>query len=92
MIRIAFCQTNLLFILLERAEKEIRFSIANGMFKTKMDIDRHGPRLMTNNCKNLNPPYFSLASTFKEQQSKSFANRSVLIYFPEQIFYVHRTV
>jgi hypothetical protein len=30
----------------------------------KMDIDRHGPRLMPNNCKNLNPPYFSLPSTF----------------------------
>ncbi len=31
----------------------------------KMDIDRHGPRLMPNNCKDLNPPYFSLPSTFK---------------------------
>jgi hypothetical protein len=30
----------------------------------KMDIDRHGPRLMPNNCKNLNPPNFSLPSTF----------------------------
>jgi hypothetical protein len=30
----------------------------------KMDIDRHGPRLMPNNCKNLNRPYFSLPSTF----------------------------
>ncbi len=65
MIRIAFCQTNHLFILLERAKKEIRFSMTNGTFKMKMDIDRHGPRLMPNNCKNLNPPYFSLPSTFK---------------------------
>ncbi len=64
MIRIAFCQTNHQFILLERAEKEIRFSMANGMFKMKMDNDRHGPRLMLNNCKNLNPLYFSLPSTF----------------------------
>ncbi len=64
MLRIASCQTNRLFILLERAEKEIRFSLANGMFKPKMDIDRHGPRLMPNNCKNLNPPNFSLPSTF----------------------------
>ncbi len=64
MIRIAFCQTNRLFILLERAEKEIRFSMANSTFKMKMDIDRHGPRLMPNNCTNLNPPYFSLPSTF----------------------------
>jgi hypothetical protein len=58
-----------LFILLERAEKDIRFSMVNGTFKTKMDIDRHGPRLMPNNCKNLNPPYFSLPSTFKGAQA-----------------------
>jgi hypothetical protein len=63
LIRITFCQTNRLFILLERAENEIRFSMANGMFKIKMDIDRHGPRRMPDNCKNLNPPYFSLPST-----------------------------
>ncbi len=66
MIRNAFCQTNRLFNLLERAEKEICFSMANGTFKMKMDIDRHGPRPMRNSCKNLNPPNFSLPSTFKE--------------------------
>jgi hypothetical protein len=54
--------------LLERAEKEICFSMANGTFKMKMDIDRHGPRLMPNNCKNPNPPYFSLPSTFKSKK------------------------
>ncbi len=54
---------NRLFILLESAETEIRFSMANSMFKMKMDIDRHGPRLMPNNCKHLNPPYFSLPTT-----------------------------
>jgi hypothetical protein len=43
--------------------KGTTFSMANGMFKMKMDIDRHGPRLMPNNCKNLNLPYFSLPST-----------------------------
>jgi hypothetical protein len=53
------------FILLERVEKEIRFSMANGTFKMKMDIDGHGPRLIPNNCKNPNPPYFSLPSPFK---------------------------
>jgi hypothetical protein len=42
------------------------FLMANGTFKMKMDIDRHGPRLMPSNCKNLNPPYFSLPSTFKK--------------------------
>ncbi len=60
----SFCQTNRLFILLERAEKEICFSMANGMFKTQIDMDRHGPRLIPNNCKNLYPPYFSLPTTF----------------------------
>jgi hypothetical protein len=38
--------------------------MANRMFKTKMDIDCHSPRLMRNNCKHLNPPYFSLPTTF----------------------------
>ncbi len=65
MIRIAFCQTNRLFILLERAETEIHFALANSMFKPKMEIDRHGPRLMPN-CKSLNPTYFSLPTTFKK--------------------------
>jgi hypothetical protein len=36
--------------------------MANGTFKMKMDIDRHMP----NNCKNLNPHYFTLPSTLKE--------------------------
>jgi hypothetical protein len=31
----------------------------------KMDIDRHSPRPMPNNCKNFNPPNFSLPTTFK---------------------------
>jgi hypothetical protein len=61
---IAFCQTNRLFILLERAETEIRFSMANGTFKMKIDIYRYGPRLMPNNCQHLDPPYFSLPTTF----------------------------
>jgi hypothetical protein len=30
----------------------------------KIDIDRHGPRPMPNNCKNFNPPNFSLPTTF----------------------------
>ncbi len=70
MIRNAFCQTNRLFNLLERAEKEICFSLANGTFKMKMDIDRHGPRPMPNRCKNLNPPNFSLLSTFKVTEER----------------------
>jgi hypothetical protein len=49
------------------SRKEIRFSMANGTFKMKMDINRHGPRLMPNNYKNLNPPYFSLPTTFNSK-------------------------
>jgi hypothetical protein len=61
-------QTNRLFILLEKAETEIRFALANGIFKMKMDIDRHGPRPMPNSCKNLNPPNFLLPTIFKIPQ------------------------
>jgi hypothetical protein len=68
LICIAKLQTNRLFILLERAEMEIRFALANGMFKMKMDIHRDGPRPMPNSCKNLNPPNFSLPTTFKEEK------------------------
>jgi hypothetical protein len=64
---IAYCQSNRLFILMERVEMEIGFGMATGMFKTKMDIDRHGPRLMPNNCQSLEMPYFSLPTTFKEK-------------------------
>jgi hypothetical protein len=60
-----FLSKNRLFILLDRAEKEIHFSMTNGTFKMKTDIDRHGPRLVPNNCKILNPPYFSFPTTFK---------------------------
>ncbi len=44
--------------------------MANGTFKMRMDVHRHGPRLMPNNCKNLNPPFFSLPSTFKWKMGK----------------------
>jgi hypothetical protein len=73
LIRITFCQTNRLFIWLVRAETEICFSMANGMFKMKMDIDRHGPRLMPkpNNRQNLDPSYFSLSTTFKTVNPKN---------------------
>jgi hypothetical protein len=46
---------------------EIGIGMAIGMFKKKMDIDRQGPRLMPNNCQSLDPPYFSLPTTFKEK-------------------------
>jgi hypothetical protein len=55
--------------------------MANGMLKNKMDIDRHGPRLMPKNCKNLNPPYFSLPTTFKEASN-------ILVFKIENISYL----
>ncbi len=36
------------------------------MFKKIIDIDGNGPRLMPNNGQILDPPYFSLPTTFKE--------------------------
>jgi hypothetical protein len=74
LIRITFCQTNRLFILLERAETEICFSMANGTFKMKIDIDCHGPRLMPNNCQHLDPPYFSLPTIFKNNTGINHSN------------------
>jgi hypothetical protein len=41
------------------------FLNANSTFKMKININRHGPRLMPS-CKNLNPSYFSLPSTLKQ--------------------------
>ncbi len=66
--RIAYCQSNRSLILLERAEVEICFWTAKGMFKKK-DIDRNGPRLMPNNCQILDPPYFSLPTTFNSSHN-----------------------
>ncbi len=66
--RIAYCQSDRLLILLERGEAEIFFWMANGMFKKK-DIVRHGPRLMLNNCQILDPPYFSLPTTFNSSDN-----------------------
>ncbi len=38
--------------------------MANGMFKMKKDIDRHGPRLMSNNnCQHRDPAFFSLPTS-----------------------------
>jgi hypothetical protein len=49
----------------------------NGM---KMDIDRHGPRLMANNCQHPDPPYFSLPSTLKIQHQSVFHNSQLLFF------------
>jgi hypothetical protein len=66
---------------------EIRFVLANGMFKMKIDIDRHGSRPMPNNCKNFNPPNFSLPTTFQNTLFKKkkilFMNLIFLILYIE---------
>ncbi len=48
--------------------------MANNLFKKKMDIYRHGIKLMpnNNNCKILDPPQFSLPTTFKGAQVWDF--------------------
>ena len=59
-----FTGTEYIF-LLERAETEIYFSMANGTFKMKIDIDRHGPELYPNILLLPDLPIFSLPTTFK---------------------------
>jgi hypothetical protein len=43
-----YCQSNFLLIWLLQAETEICIIMADGMFITKINIDRHGPRLKPN--------------------------------------------
>ncbi len=82
---IAYCQRNRFLILLERAETEIRFWMANGMFIKIMEFDRHGPRQMPKNCQILDPPYFSLPTSiiedfFRDLVHETFRGFSTLLY------------
>ncbi len=52
----------------------------------KKVIDRHGPRLMPNNGKNLNPPNFSLPSTFNRGKNKTLYFKKVLYWKIRLIF------
>jgi hypothetical protein len=62
----ANCQRNRLLILLDWAEKEIRFLPENHTFKiNNITLDRHGHRLIPNQCHIPDPRNFSLLSTFK---------------------------
>jgi hypothetical protein len=49
------------------SEKKINILMANDMYKMKITLHRHGPRLMPNSCNILilDPPNFSLPITFK---------------------------
>jgi hypothetical protein len=42
----------------------LHFLMGDGMFKRNTNIDCHGPRLMSNSCQHLDPPNFSLPTTF----------------------------
>jgi hypothetical protein len=57
--------------MLDRAETEIYILIANGKFNKKINIDRHALRLLPNTRQHLDPPYFSLPTTFKKVDSLS---------------------
>jgi hypothetical protein len=67
----------LLFLINFAAESGNGNKFFNGM---KMDIDRHGARLMANNCQHPGPPYFSLPSTFKIQHQSEFHNSQLLFF------------
>jgi hypothetical protein len=42
---------------------KMRLDLCNDMFKTKININRHGPRLLPSTRQRLDPPYFSLLTT-----------------------------
>jgi hypothetical protein len=65
------CQSNRLLILLDRAETEICFSMANVMFKNKMGIDRYSLKRVPNNYQHLDPLYFSLPTTYISRLARS---------------------
>ncbi len=58
----------------ERKRKYV-FQWQTARSKIKKDVDRRGPRLMPSNCKNLDPPYFSLPTTFKRRNVNHRTNR-----------------
>ncbi len=59
------CQSNRLLILLKRAETEYVSE-----WQKAIDIHRHSPRLIPNNCHILDPPFISLPTTFKLELTK----------------------
>ena len=67
--RIAYFASHRLFKMLEQAEREMTILQENAMFKIKMTLDRRGPRPIPNYGQLLDPPSFSLLSTFKSKDS-----------------------
>jgi hypothetical protein len=63
MIRIAFCQTNRLFICWRERKRKYVSQRQMACSKQKWISTATVP---VNNCKNLDPPYFVLPSTFKD--------------------------
>ena len=64
-MRLADLHTNRLLIKLYKQETEICCRKDNGFIKTQTDIHRHGPVQPSNICQHLDPPHFSLVTTFK---------------------------
>ncbi len=92
---ISYCQSNRLLILLYGEKGHENMFLNGKRHVKKMDIDRHGPRLMPNNCQILDPPYFLLSTNFKwivsrdenfwkpeksEQRFLEFLQRYLLVY------------
>jgi hypothetical protein len=69
-VRLAYLHTNRLLIKLYKQETEICCRKDNGFIKTQTDIHRHGPVQPSNICQLLDPPHFSLVTTFKEFYSR----------------------
>jgi hypothetical protein len=47
-----------------QAEVETHILMADGKFKFKIDINRHGPRLIHDTSPHLDPPYYSLPKNY----------------------------
>ncbi len=64
-VRLTYFHTNLLLIELYKQETEIRLRKNDGYIKKQTDIDRHSPVSPSTSSQPLDPPNFSLPTTFK---------------------------
>ncbi len=74
-VRLAYLHTNRLLIKLYKQETEICCKKDNGFIKTQTDIHRHGPVQPSNICQLLDPPHFSLVTTFKKLLCYSYKQK-----------------
>jgi hypothetical protein len=93
--RIAYYQSNRSLILLDRAETEICFWMANGMVRKKTDIDCHRSQNYAYNCQHLDPPYFSsltipLCNNLLAHISDPNVKKWIKLLFQAKVFYLER--